>query len=127
MHWSRRWIGRPYVAGRYECTDFVEEVLAAEFGHSLALPRADGVRARDRLIAALTGDYARPPDRPPEEGDGVLLQAAGRRGVGQHIGLWCAPAGVPSVLHCESGMGGIVHALARLRGLEVVGIYAWRR
>lgn len=126
-HWSRRWIGRAYLPGRYECTDFVTEVLAEEFGVALSLPRAAGVRERDRLITTLTVDYARPLDRSPEEGDGVLLRTSGRRGVGQHIGLWCEVDGAPSVLHCESGMGGIVHALSRLRGLEVVGIYEWRR
>ncbi len=46
---------------------------------------------------------------------------------GHHIGLWCAPAGEPSVLHCQAGLGTVLHPLRGLeaRGLEPAGIYRW--
>lgn len=127
-HWSERYLGRPWVEGRHECTDLVEIVLAEEFGRRLRFPRAAGVRERDRLVATRIGEFAAPLDRPPAEGDGVLLRARGRRAVGSHIGVWCEPAGVPSVLHCAEALGAVVHALDALpgRGLEVAGLYRWR-
>ena len=127
-HWSDRWLGWEWVEGERECGDFVAHVLRAEFGRGVSLPRARGVRERDRFVARLAGDFARPLDRPPAEGDGVLMRALGRRGVGHHLGLWCAPAGVPSVLHAQPAIGAVRHPLDELaiRGLEVAGLYAWR-
>ena len=127
-HWSARWVGWRYEAGRRECLDFVAEVLREEFEHRLDLPRPLGVRERDRLAAAALGEFARPLDRPPREGDGVLMRALGRRGIGHHVGIWCAPASVPSVLHAQSGLGGVLHPLADLHraGLALAGLYAWR-
>ena len=126
-HWTERWIGWRFEAGARECSDLVTEVLATEFGRRLELPRPSTVRDRDRLVAAHLGELARPLDRPPAEGDGVLMRAAGRRAVGHHIGLWAAPAGEPSVLHAIAGLGGVLHPLAELHatGLEVAGLYAW--
>ena len=142
-HWSERWIGRDWRPGVYECSDFVAEVLAAEFGLAVDLPRASAaggaagagsIRARDRLTARLAPSLARPlgPGEAPREGDGVLMRARGRRGArgavaGHHIGLWCAPGGEPSALHCAAGLGSCVHALAGLpaRGLEADGIWRW--
>lgn len=130
-HWSERWIGRAWVAGAYECSDLVAEVLAAEFDTDIDLPRAGAnVRERDRLTARLAPALARrlASDEAPREGDGVLMRARGRRSVaGHHIGLWCAPGGEPSVLHCLAGAGSCVHALAGLpaRGLETDGVWRW--
>ena len=130
-HWSERWIGRDWVAGAYECSDFVAEVLAAEFGVAVRLPRAGPhIRERDRLVEITSPGLARR-RRPGEralEGDGVLMRARGRRNaIGHHIGLWCLPGGEPSALHCAAGLGSCVHPLAGLpaRGLELAGVYAW--
>lgn len=127
-HWSERYLGRAWVEGRHECTDLVEDVLHAEFGRRVRFPRAAGVRERDRLVAERLAEFAAPLDRPPAEGDGVLLRARGRRAVGHHIGVWAAPAGVPSVVHCIPELGAVAHALDELpgRGLEVAGLYRWR-
>ena len=65
----------------------------------------------------------------PVEGDGVLMVAAGRRrSLGHHIGLWCAVAGEPYVLHCLRGVGSILHPIRDLdrRALELEGVYRWR-
>lgn len=126
-HWSTRWLGWRYERGRRECTDFVSEVLAAEFGRQVVFPRAAAcVRARDRLIESACEAVAIPLARPPVEGDGVLLRALGRRGVGHHIGVWCAPGGVPSTLHAMEEWGAALHPLDALPGLEVAGLYGWR-
>lgn len=127
-HWTERWIGWRYEEGSRECGDFVAMALEREFGRRIVLPRASTLRDRDRLVAAHLGELARPLDRPPAEGDGVLMRARGRRAVGHHIGLWCAPDGEPSVLHAIAALGGVLHPLAGLHvaGLEVVGLYAWR-
>ena len=128
-HWSERYLGRAWISGRHECTDLVEAVLRTEFGRRVRFPRAAGVRTRDRLIRERIEEFAVPLDRPPAEGDGVLMRVRGaRRAVGCHIGVWCAPCGVPSVLHCGESLGVVAVALDELagRGLEVAGVYGWR-
>ncbi len=126
-HWTSSWIGRSYIAGEYECTDLVADVLRAEFGREVGFPRARGRRRREHLVQELAAVYARPLDRPPADGDGVLMRPPGSRRPGSHIGVWCAPMGVPSVLHCLCGTGVVLHALARLPVaiLEAEGVYAW--
>ena len=154
-HWAESYIGRPYVEGRHDCADFVVAVMRERFGRELALPaHRTGTLAWDRQIAALKGVYAvhvapeaRGTMAPPEargstvapeargtmgtsrEGDGVLMAAAARRhSVGHHIGVWCAVAGEPYVLHCLKGVGSILHPLRDLdrRALVLEGVYRWR-
>ena len=137
-HWAEAYIGRPYVAGRHDCADFVADVLRERFGRTLVLPaygescsRAPSgatVRAWDRQIAALKGVFA-VRTTAPREGDGVLMAAAARRrSIGHHLGIWCAVAGEPYVLHCLKGVGSIFHPLRDLdrRALVLEGVYRWR-
>ena len=68
-------------------------------------------------------------DSTPREGDGVLMAAAARRhSLGHHIGIWCAVAGEPYVLHCLKGVGSILHPIRDLdrRALVLEGVYRWR-
>ena len=145
-HWAESYIGRAYVEGRHDCADFVVAVMREYFGRELTLPaHGAGTRAWDRQIAALKGVYAvhvapeargtmgAPEARGtmgmPREGDGVLMAAAARRhSVGHHIGVWCAVAGEPYVLHCLKGVGSILHPLRDLdrRALVLEGVYRWR-
>ena len=145
-HWAESYIGRSYVEGRHDCADFVVAVMRERFGRELALPaHGAGTRAWDRQIAALKGVYAvhvapeargtmgAPEARgtmgAPREGDGVLMAAAARRhSVGHHIGVWCAVAGEPYVLHCLKGVGSILHPIRDLdrRALVLEGVYRWR-
>ena len=136
-HWAESYIGRPYVEGAHDCADFVVAVMRERFGRELALPaHGAGTRAWDRQIAALKGVYAvhvAPEARgtmgAPREGDGVLMAAAGRRhSLGHHIGVWCAVAGEPYVLHCLKGVGSILHPIRDLdrRALVLEGVYRWR-
>ena len=128
-HWAESYIGRPYVEGRHDCADFVVAVMREHFGRELVLPaHGAGPRAWDRQIAALKGVYARR-TATPREGDGVLMAAAARRhSLGHHIGIWCAVAGEPYVLHCLKGVGSILHPIRDLdrRALVLEGVYRWR-
>ena len=135
-HWAEAYVGRPYVEGRHDCVDFVVAVLRERFGRTLALPaHAATLKARDAQIAALKGVYAvrvtpeaRGAPAVPRDGDGVLMAAAARRhSVGHHIGIWCAVAGEPYVLHCLKGVGSILHPLRDLdrRALVLEGVYRW--
>ena len=90
-------------------------------------PAGATVRGWDKQIAALKSDYALPTIA-PQEGDGVLMYAAARRrSIGHHIGLWCAVAGEPYVLHCLRGVGSIFHPIRTLRARALVleGVYRW--
>ena len=145
-HWAESYVGRPYVEGAHDCADFVVAVMREHFGRELTLPaHGAGTRAWDRQIAALKGVYAvhvapeargstvAPEARgtmgTPREGDGVLMAAAARRhSLGHHIGIWCAVAGEPYVLHCLKGVGSILHPIRDLdrRALLLEGVYRWR-
>ena len=137
QHWAESYIGRPYVEGVHDCADFVVAVMREHFGRELTLPaHGAGTRAWDRQFAALKGVYAvrvAPEARgtmgTPREGDGVLMAAAARRhSLGHHIGIWCAVAGEPYMLHCLKGVGSILHPIRDLdrRALVLEGVYRWR-
>ena len=127
-HWAEAYVGRAYVAGAHDCADFVVAVLRERFERELALPaHAASVRGWDAQIAALRGEHALPTIA-PQEGDGVLMRAAARRrSIGHHVGVWCAIAGEPYVLHCLKGVGSILHPLRELRAraLALEGVYRW--
>ena len=127
-HWAEAYVGRAYVEGRHDCADFVAAVLRERFGRILALPaHAVSVRGWDAQIAALKGVFA-VRTTAPQDGDGVLMAAAGRaRSIGHHIGLWCAVGGEPYVLHCLRGLGSILHPIRDLdrRALVLEGVYRW--
>ena len=132
-HWSDKYLGRPYLRGTFDCADLVVEVARAEFGRAVALPRhAEGVRARDRQIEQLTGALGRRLDRLAgetlQDGDIVLMKAAGRRlSLGHHIGVAAALPLALCVLHCLAGIGVTRHPLDCLaeRQLTLTGFYRW--
>ena len=80
MHWSTKWLGRPFIPGQYDCLDFVREVLREEFGREIRIPPrvSDTMRTMVREIEELAGDVAVAIDM-PREGDAVLLKPAGTR------------------------------------------------
>ena len=126
-HWTTAFLGRPYVAGRYDCADLVADALEERFGVRVRLPgRAASVRGLDAQIgAAFDRDFAATAH--PVDGDVVLMRVFGRRyGVGHHLGVWCDVGGVPHVLHLPAGGGVCLHAIDDLprRGWEVTGVYA---
>lgn len=132
-HWSDKYLGRPYLRGEFDCADLVVEVAQAEFGRAVALPRhAESVRARDKQIERLTGELGRRLDGAagelPQDGDIVLMKAAGRRlSLGHHIGLVAVLPLAVCALHCLAGVGVARQPIDCLaaRGLEVTGFYRW--
>ena len=128
--WPVRYLGRPFNGDR-DCATLVEEVLAAEFGLSVATPgRAASHGARARQIGEGIERLARPVET-PADGDVVLMARIGRRrAAGRHVGVWWQPAdGEGHVLHALGGVGATLHPASRLAGagLRIVGTYRVRR
>ena len=130
-HWSEDWLGwiwRP----DFDCADFAALVTERQFGRRIALPieRASGVRGRDAQIVAFAARLAKRVSR-PDEGDAVLMRAAGRRAaIGHHVGIWCSLAerGAPThVLHLpRQGRSRLDAPDDLLRGgLAVTESYQW--
>lgn len=130
-HWSDRYFGRAYIPDVYDCAHLVEEVQREIFCREIRLPHERPavrgplrLRAIERLVEGLKGDFARPTDT-PLEGDGVILMSRGRL---SHIGVYYPRRGEPWVLHNLRSAGEVcrhrVRSLARLN-LAVEGYYAW--
>lgn len=130
MHWTTRWLARSFPAD-WDCADFVRCVLEEQFGRTVELPsaRAAGLRGRDAQVRE--GAYAlADATETPQEGDGVLMRALGRRrAIGHHVGVWCRLDGLPHVLHLLGSLRtpclSPLDAVDRL-GLEATGVYRWR-
>ena len=102
---------------------------APERAELLGAPEARGTMGAPRARGTMGAPEARGTMGAPREGDGVLMAAAARRhSVGHHIGVWCAVAGEPYVLHCLKGVGSILHPIRDLdrRALVLEGVYRWR-
>ena len=118
-----------WVPNRYECTDFVTDVLRAEAGVEIALPRpARHIAQRDVQVARCLSDgpYAR--TGVPGELDGVLMRSKhGVRLAGWHIGLHVDAAG-PHVLHLYPHGGSVLTRVAELEaiGMKLEGYYRWQ-
>ena len=129
-HWTERWLMRTF-PDDWDCADFVRCVLEEQFGQAIELPsaRAAGLRGRDAQVTAGAIALAQAAQE-PQEGDGVLLRALGRRrAIGHHVGVWCVLDGVPHVLHLLGHERlPSLHALADVGriGLETTGVYRWR-
>ena len=138
--WIRKWLGRAWVEGEYECGHFTAEVMREEFGrrptakslvaHSLDEAAGAPVRERDAAWRALLGSAAaRRVEGLPEEGDAILMRAgAGVRIQGYHLGvLALGRRGEPYCLHLAPDAGSILTAIDRLDGLgyALEGYYRW--
>ena len=127
MHWTARWLGRPWVAGVHQCEDFVHQVLKAEFG--LEVPRdlrGSAERGWDRQLREHRDRYWRRVDE-HAAGDVVLMVDAGGRGRRfYHVGVW-VDARPPAVLHCPRDGVSVCQPLLELpaQGLAVEGVYRW--
>lgn len=129
-HWTDRWLGKPWVEDRYDCVDFVTEVLAGEFGRRVDLPqqRPEAKRDWDRTVEALKALYG-VRTRAPADGDGALMTAVGgRRSRQYHLGLVVWREGPLCVLHCPRNGSSVltpVRALGASFQLELEGTYRW--
>ena len=127
MHWSEKYIGRPYARGVYECPHLVEEVLRREFGVEVVLPKVDWRNTPPADLEAICLDIARPAAS-PLDGRGVLMRIQGnKRSLGSHVGVCGLVSGQPWVLHTMKHSGAIFVPLGQLHlcALEPVGFYEW--
>lgn len=127
-HWSARFLGRQFVAGEYDCADFIVDVQRDHFGKIIKLPQhATSIRSRDSQIVAVRETMAQRTTT-PIEGDAVLMKMKGRAsGIGHHVGLYVPIGGRAHVLHCYAGIGSSLHRLSALSTiqLELDGFYRW--
>ena len=133
---AQRYVGKPYVAGVFDCADLAVMVQWELFGRVVVLPthrkRPAGARGQAREIAALRDVIASRIDM-PVTGCGVLLYEPDGSEQGSpvlwHIGTVFIANGVAWVLHNSEAMGSA--ALQRLEdlgrwGMRLDGFYAWR-
>ena len=102
---------------------------APEARGTMGAPEARGTMGAPEARGTMGAPEARGTMGTSREGDGVLMAAAARRhSLGHHIGVWCAVAGEPYVLHCLKGVGSILHPIRDLdrRALVLEGVYRWR-
>ena len=122
-----RWMGRRWVCGVYECSDFVEEVIAAEHGAAVRLPRPAS-SAAVRLAAGASTALSLRPAETPREGDVALLRPRHVRFPAWHAGVWIEAEG-GAVLHLAPDLGvtlSVVGADLESDGYRLEGIYTWR-
>lgn len=127
-HWTERYVGRRWEAGRYECIDLALEVSSREFGARPRLPPyAAGRGAREAQVAAL-GSVLADPVPAPRDGDLALMAPRGSSRGGHHIGVAALIEGAPHVLHCAEGAGACLHPVHALpaHGWELRGWHRWR-
>lgn len=129
VHWTGRYIGRPYVPGFFDCAHLVERVQREHFGRDVRLPQhriSERSRELSTQIAAEQGFFITPREGAPEEGDCALMVGAGRL---NHVGVVVLILGEVWVLHNFIRARQV--ALHRVRdldryGLTVEGYYAWK-
>ena len=130
MHWSDKYIGRPYSLGDADCAALAIDVIEQEFNGVLPSfcktyrenTRLKRVEQLDHLAKQATDktDF-------PEEGDVVVMLCRGRP---SHIGIYCVVDNEPSVLHAMENAKMVVrHRIRDLPKifLAVEGYYKWNR
>lgn len=128
MHWSSKWVGRPYIKKSFDCAELVREVVLCLRGIDVCLPAdRDWRNATPRYLRSFAKDFAARTES-PEDGDCVLMRYVGQRGEhGAHVGVYCKVAGGDWVLHNLEGLGVIFHPIRHLgkRLLKLEGFYRW--
>lgn len=129
-HWSMKWLGRAFVPEKYDCLDFVQDVLRTDRGKEIRIPprrRGTTVRIMASGIAQLGGEVAVPRRDAVQEFDAVLMKPCGTRITGYHIGLAALVEGVWHVLHCVEGLGSVLYPASTIHhhGWEIEGYYRW--
>lgn len=126
-----RYVGLPYVPGKFDCADLAERVQRELFGRAIRLPKDRNrptdlrgmVREIERLAPGIARERAEYEE--PETGDGVLL-CVGSLPV--HIGIWFRLPAEDWVLHNDrEAMQSVLTRWRDLRwlGFSVGGIYEW--
>ena len=128
MHWTKRYVGKPYIQGEYECPHLVQEALSREFGIEVELPKVNWRRTKPETLAELCSPLAERTER-PVKGCGVLMRVQGHwKSLGSHVGLYSPVSGQGWVLHTMRRTGAIFVPLSsiHLYALELVGFYRWK-
>ena len=129
MHWSTKYIGKPYELGEADCAALVAEVRENEF-KSLVPDFVKTYRENTRLkrveqLETLAKEATERTDN-PQEGDVVLMMCRGRP---SHVGVYCFVDGENCVLHAMENAKMVVRH--RIRDLDkfflsVEGYYKWK-
>lgn len=128
MHWSEKYIGKPYRLGDADCAALVCEVRKKEFDGTVPefvltmrentrLKRVEQLERLSKEVVMQTGT--------PSEGDVVLMICRGRP---SHVGVYCVVDNEPSVLHAmENAKMVVLHRIRDLPRyfLAVEGYYKW--
>jgi len=130
MHWSAKYIGRPYKLGEYDCASLTIDVIENEF-HGDLPDFCKAYRENTRLRRAQQledlAKKATEKTENPKEGDVVLMLCRNRP---SHVGVFCLVDNEPSVLHAMENAKMVVRH--RIRDLEkywlsVEGYYKWNK
>lgn len=129
MHWSSKYIGRPYVHGDSDCARLLSDVRVEVFGLPVPsivdLGREKTALLRANQIDQLVHEFGEQ-TQSPKDGDAVLMICAGRP---SHVGVYCVINYEPCVLHAMQSAGMVV--LHKIRDLDkyflkVEGYYSWK-
>jgi cell wall-associated NlpC family hydrolase len=129
MHWSTKYIGKPYELGQADCAALVADVRENEF-KSLVPNFVKTYRENTRLkrveqLESLAKEATERTDN-PQEGDVVLMMCRGRP---SHVGVYCFVDGENCVLHAMENAKMVVrHKIRDLDKffLSVEGYYKWK-
>lgn len=124
-HWTDTFLGVPF--DECDCVALCGRV--AEFlGVHQHLPaeRPDASPwSYSRQLQKLMHDYVLPVVGDPREGDIALMKLRGRF---CHVGVYCEPCGVKSILHTDQSHKSSVRipiVRLRYRHIEIEGFYRW--
>lgn len=126
MHWTDRYIGKPYIAGVADCMNLAEQVANEVLGIYPGIPTTHetSLRGQAEQLDRLKADYAERVDK-PIDAQPVLFVARGRF---FHCGVVALIGGETWVLHNDSAAGMVV--CQRLRDMTrwayvLDGFYKW--
>ena len=126
MHWSEKFIGRPYIPGVADCMVLAEQVANEVLGLHIGIPTAHetSLRGQAEQLSRLKADFAVRVDA-PIDAQPVLFVARGRF---FHCGVVALIGGETWVLHNDSAAGMVV--CQRLRDMTrwayvFSGFYRW--
>jgi cell wall-associated NlpC family hydrolase len=129
MHWSTKYIGKPYKLGDADCAALVADVRENEF-KTLVPDFVKTYRENTRLkrveqLESLAKEATERTEN-PQEGDVVLMMCRGRP---SHVGVYCFVDGENCVLHAMENAKMVVrHRIRDLNKffLSVEGYYKWK-
>lgn len=100
VHWSRKYLGKAYVAGEYDCLDFVLEILSKEYGVNTCIIPNHGkcTLEQQRELQTRADDYCIKIDK-PVDGCVVILKQGLRL---RHVGIYYEYNNIGYIIHNSS-------------------------